>query len=319
MPEESKHRSSTPDTFIGFAILLAIVGLAQFYDSWIGHAFIAILSLMLMISALVTGAMLKGRIKKKQTSLFPLHKRVSIYFGAFILGTFLYGLLINMQHEESELTSVHGRIGFILLLIVILQLVTSLTIKDRARIGRAHKILGYALAPLMFLDVSWGLYNGVVVGSKSFVLMHSISGGLTALVLTWIIVEMLYLTEGGVARAKIASYIAAFLVTAGCWIVGGYNYLAAYGSQVKPIILAGPEPWAHSIVMEVKEHIFVFLPIIVFALSLTLAILDKDALLKDREARRAITITASLALFMVLLMFLMGAIISNAGNVGLEA
>ncbi|WP_348304674.1 hypothetical protein [Methanothrix sp.] len=48
--------------------------------------------------------------------------------------------------------------------------------------------------------------------------------------------------------------------------------------------------------MEVKEHIFIFLPII--ALSITLAILD---------------------LFMVLLMFLMGAIVSNAGNVRLEA
>ena len=272
-----------------------------------------------MISALVTGAMLKGRIKRKQTNLFPLHKKVGIYFSTFILGTFLYGLLIKMQHEEPVLTSVHGRLGLILLLIVIFQLIPSLIVKDRTRIRTPHKILGYSLAPLMFLEASWGLYNGVVVGSKSLVLMHSISGGLTALALAWIILEMLYLTEGGVVRAKIASYTAAFLVTAGCWVVGGYNYLTAYGSQVKPVILAGPEPWAHSIVMEVKEHIFVFLPIIVIALSLTLAILDKDALLKDPKARRAVAITASLALFMVLLMFLMGAIISNAGNVGLEA
>ena len=144
------------------------------------------------------------------------------------------------------------------------------------------------------------------------------SGGLTALALVWIILEILYPTNEGVVRTKIASYSAAFLVVAGCWIVGGYNYLTNYGSQVKPIILSGPEPWAHSIVMEVKEHIFIFLPIIVIALSLTLAIIDQDALLKDPKARRAIAITATLALFMVLLMFLMGAIVSNAGNVGLE-
>ncbi len=263
--------------------------------------------------------MLKERIKRTQTNLFPLHKKVAIYFSTFLLGTFLYGLLIKMQHEEPVLTSVHGSLGFFLLLIVIFQLIPSLTVRDRKSIRIPHKILGYALAPLMFLEASWGLYNGVVVGSKSLVLMHSISGGLTALALTWIIVEMLYLTEGGVPRAEIASYTAAFLTTAGCWVVGGYNYLTAYGSQVKSIILAGPEPWAHSIVMEVKEHIFVFLPIIVIALSLTLAILDKDVLMKDPEARRAVAITASLALFMVLLMFLMGAIISSAGNVGLEA
>jgi len=160
-----------------------------------------------------------------------------------------------------------------------------------------------------------GLYNYLVIGFKSLVLVHSISGGLAALVLIWIILEMLYLVEGGVFRARIAGYTAAFLVTAGCWIAGGYNYLTDYGSQVKPVILAGPEPWVHSIVMEVKEHIFIFLPLIVFALSLTVAVIDKDALLKDPRARRAITITASLALFMVLLMFLMGAIISNAGNI----
>lgn len=275
------------------------------------------LSLVLMISALVTGAMLKGRIKKKKnpTSLFPLHKKVGIYFGTFILGTLLYGLLIKLQYEVPVMTSVHGRLGFILLLIVTLQLVPSLMVKDRARIRRAHKILGYSLAPLMFLEASWGLYNYLVIGLKSLVLVHSISGGLAALVLIWIILEMLYLVEGGAVRAKIASYTAAFLVTAGCWISGGYNYLTDYGTQVKPVILAGPEPWVHSIVMEVKEHIFIFLPIIAFALSLTLSVLDRDALLKDLRARRAIIITASLALFMVLLMFLMGAVISNAGNI----
>ncbi len=272
-----------------------------------------------MISVLVTGAMLKGRIERNQTNLFPLHKKLGIYFSAFILGTFLYGLLIKIQHEEQVLTSVHGRLGLILLLIVILQLIPSLAVKDRTRIRVPHKILGYAFLPLMFLEASWGLYNGVVAGSKSIVLIHSISGSLTAIALAWIIVEMLYLTEGGVVRAKIASYAAAFLLTAGCWVAGGYNYLTAYGSQVKPIILAGPEPWAHSIVMEVKEHIFIFLPIIVIALSLTLSILDRDALLKDPQARRALAITASLALFMVLLMFLMGAIISDAGNVWPEA
>ena len=193
-PEESKHTSSKPDTYIGFAILLAIAGFAQIYDSWIGHAFIAILGLMLMISVLVTGAMLKGRIERNQTNLFPLHKKLGIYFSAFILGTFLYGLLIKIQHEEQVLTSVHGRLGLILLLIVILQLIPSLAVKDRTRIRVPHKILGYAFLPLMFLEASWGLYNGVVAGSKSIVLIHSISGSLTAIALAWIIVEMLYLT-----------------------------------------------------------------------------------------------------------------------------
>ena len=271
-----------------------------------------------MTYTLATGAMLKGRIKSKQANIFPLHKKAAIYYGTFILGTFLYGLLIEIEHEEPVLTSIHGRLGILLLLIVFFQIIPSLATKDRTKIRRLHKILGYALASLMFMEASWGLYNGVISGSKNLVLIHSTSGGLTVLALVWIILEILYPTKEGVARTKIVSYLAAFLVVVGSWIIGGYNYLTNYGSQVKPIILSGPEPWAHSIVMEVKEHIFIFLPILVIALSMTLAIIDQDVLLKDPNVRRAIAITAILALLMILLMFLMGAIVSNAGNVGLE-
>ena len=309
---------SKADAYKGSIIFLAIAGIAQLYVSWLGHAFIAIVGLILMVYTIATGAMLKGRIKRNQLNHFQLHKKAAIYFGALIFGTLLYGLLLKIHHEEPVLTSIHGKLGILILLIVISQIIPSLVIKDRTWIRKTHRILGYALAPLMLLEASWGLYNGVIAGSKVLVLIHSMSGGLVALALAWIILENLYPTNEGVVRDKIASYFAAFLAVAGCWIVGGYNYLANYGSQVKPIILAGPEPWAHSIVMEVKEHIFVFLPIIIIALSLTLAILDQDTLLKDPQARRAIAITASLALFMVLLMFLMGAIVSRAGNLRLE-
>ena len=156
-----------------------------------------------------------------------------------------------------------------------------------------HRILGYSLAPLIILDASLGLYSGVIVGTKNLVLVHSISGGLAVLALAWVIVEILYLTEKGVIRAKVASYLATLFIIAGCWIVGGYNYLTVYGAQVKPIILAGPEPWAHRILMGSKEHIFIFLPIIALSLCMTLSAINKDVLLKDWKSRRAITTIAS--------------------------
>lgn len=300
-------------------MLLAIGGIALAYERWVGHALIAIVSLVLMIYTLTTGAMLKGRIKKSSGNLFKFHKRSGIYFGAFILGSFIYGLWIRLQHGESILSSVHGKLGLIILLIIILQLVPSLVLKNRATYRRLHKIMGYTLAPILIIDAGWGLHNGVIGGTKSLILLHSVSGGLSALVLVWIIMETLYPTDRSLARARIASYLAAFLITAGCWIAGGYNYLTVYSSKVKSVILAGPHPWAHEVVMEAKEHIFVFLPIIAFALSVTLSTLDKDAFLDDAKFRRALTMTACLALFMVLLMFLMGAIISNAGHTVTEA
>ena len=85
--EESDRRPPISDIYIGLVFLLAIAGIALAYERWMGHALIAIISLMLMIYTLTTGAMLKGRIKKSSGNVFRLHRRGGIYFGAFILGS----------------------------------------------------------------------------------------------------------------------------------------------------------------------------------------------------------------------------------------
>ncbi len=273
---------------------------------------------MLLILALVEGTMLTGRIQKGGGNPFMLHGRAGIFLFALLLGTFFYGLWIRILHDEPLLRSIHGWLGLIIVIMAALQVLPSLTAKERTKLRPMHRLLGYSLAPLIVIEAAWGLYMGVTDGGKSLVLAHSLSGGLAALALIWIAVEMRYLTKEGVNRARIASYLASFFLIAGCWIVGGYNYRTAYGAEVRPVILAGPTPWAHLIVMEAKEHIFVFLPIIALALSLTLAILEESDLLKNQKSRRALAIVAYLALFMVLITFLMGAIISNAGKAGLE-
>ena len=184
------------------------------YEKWIGHALIAIISLVLMVYALTTGALLKRRIKKKsQGNVFKFHKSVGIYFGALILGSFIYGLWIRLQHGESILSSVHGKLGLIILLTVVLQIFPSLVFKNRARYRGLHKMIGYALAPILVIDAGWGLHNDVIGRTKSLVLMHSVSGDLAALALVWIIIEMLYPTDRSLARARIASYLTAFLIT----------------------------------------------------------------------------------------------------------
>lgn len=50
------------------------------------------------------------------------------------------------------------------------------------------------------------------------------------------------------------------------WIAGGYYYVVYYGTIVKPVIKSGVAPWVHNIVMETKEHIFLF----IIPLSLTI-------------------------------------------------
>jgi hypothetical protein len=315
---DNKGMASRLDIATVLALIVVISSIAltdQSEISWISHSLAGLAGMTLMVLAIALGAMLAQRIKRRRGNVPKLHKKTSIYFSSFILGAFFYELWMRLQHNEPLLQSVHGRLGLIIVLIIIFQLIPRLTIKGRAKLRGPHRILGYSLAPLIILDASLGLYSGVIIGTKSLVLIHSISGGLAVLALAWVIVEILYLTEKGVIRAKVASYLAALFIIAGCWVAGGYNYLTVYGAQVKPIILAGPEPWAHRILMESKEHIFIFLPIIALSLCMTLSAINKDVLLKDWKSRRAITTIASLALFMVLLMFLLGAFISNAGKI----
>lgn len=61
----------------------------------------------------------------------------------------------------------------------------------------------------------------------------------------------------------------------GSWITGGYYYVKFYGKAVKPIILSGKYPWAHTVITESKEHIFLILPFLSIAVFLLLWMLEK--------------------------------------------
>jgi len=301
---------------LAFFLALIVIGLTyNKSNAWVGHALAGIASLLLLIFAVSAGAMLARRIQLASRDVFSMHKKAGIYFTSFVFGSFFYALWVELSNNEPIMRSVHGRLGLAILIASALQVIPSLASKDRTRLKAAHKILGYSLAPMIFLEAVWGLYNGVVGEPKNLVLAHSASGGFAALALTWILVEVLYPTKRGLYRARIASYVSSVLIIAGCWIVGGYNYLTSYGSHVKPIIMAGPTPWAHEVAMEGKEHIFIFLPVIAVAISLILRFPDRDDLI-DSMSRRALTIMTTLALSLVLMMFILGAIISNAGSRG---
>jgi glycopeptide antibiotics resistance protein len=62
-----------------------------------------------------------------------------------------------------------------------------------------------------------------------------------------------------IKRAKLVALIGVVFLFLS-WFTGGYYYVNIYGNNVKPLIKEGPFPWAHSIVTETKEHVFLFLP-----------------------------------------------------------
>ncbi len=73
---------------------------------------------------------------------------------------------------------------------------------------------------------------------------------------------------------KILSFVGAVSFI-GSWVTGGYYYLKFYGKAVKPEILSGKYPWAHTIITESKEHIFLVLPFLSVAVFLALWLLEE--------------------------------------------
>jgi hypothetical protein len=149
------------------------------------------------------------------------------------------------------------------------------------------------------------------------ILIHATIAELGLFAFLWVLVELLDPTEARINRAKIAAFFGvACLITA--WFAGGFYYVEVYGSQIKPIIKGSDAKWVHSIVMEVKEHVFLFLPILA---TLTAALIHKydKELIHQREAKVSIILLAGLIVLLGFAIAGMGAIIASGYRFALEA
>lgn len=102
-----------------------------------------------------------------------------------------------------------------------------------------------------------------------------------------------------------------FLAIVLSWITGGLYYTDFYGKMVKPVILAGNYPWAHQFFTELKEHIFLFLPFLALAATLTIWLmgerLHNHPTLKSNTAK-----LVGVVVTIGSLMAVMGVVISGA-------
>ena len=94
--------------------------------------------------------------------------------------------------------------------------------------------------------------------------------------------------------------------------------MEVYGSFIKPAIKASEAKWVHSIVMEVKEHVFLFLPILALLIVALLHKFDKE-IIKNKDARVSIILLAGLVFLLGFSIAGMGAIISSGYRFALEA
>ncbi|MBV1788092.1 hypothetical protein KQ940_08490 [Marinobacterium sp. D7] len=108
--------------------------------------------------------------------------------------------------------------------------------------------------------------------SELILMAHPAFGVLAILAAVWVFAEAITNNATSRGRLRMMSLACAGLVWLS-YLVGGYWYVVYYAAD-KALIKAGPWPFAHGFVMEVKEHIFFsmlllssYLPIAVFSLT----------------------------------------------------
>lgn len=138
--------------------------------------------------------------------------------------------------------------------------------------------------------------------------IHAGLGELGGLAFLWVLVELLHASDSRKKRAQIVAWIGvgAFLLS---WIIGGYYYVKTYGPMIKPVIKSGPTPWAHSIITETKEHIFLFLPF----MAITIA-----ASIRHVKTYKPILLLATILILTTFSMAAMGFLISSGYREALE-
>lgn len=149
--------------------------------------------------------------------------------------------------------------------------------------------------------------------NELILMLHPTFGVLATMCAVWLFVESLHAKPDNRARIRTSAVMVAVLIWL-AYILGGYWYVVFYGGD-KALIKAGPWPFAHSFVMETKEHVFLmllllatFLPIAAFA-----------DLVKSASARGVVLSTSALVVLMSLAMEGAGAFISMGVKVALLA
>jgi len=98
------------------------------------------------------------------------------------------------------------------------------------------------------------------------------------------------------------------------WIAGGYYYVTYYGGLVKPGIKSGLAPWAHGIMMETKEHVFLF--IVPLAVTALLAVMLDQEEWERLGIKKAVMYIVAYTALLGLAIGAMGFIVSAAARWG---
>jgi len=173
----------------------------------------------------------------------------------------------------------------------------------------------FVFSTLSFLGVPVSVLaaNGEVVVSifRYALAAHVILGviGVMLLYMVW----MGLLKRAPRIKFLVWSSFAALVSILASWGSALAYYVHFYGENVKPVIKAGEYSWAHSLVTETKEHVFLVLPFLAFILFITL-FLRGDKLETEEGLKKGLVYVAGLAAIIGILITLAGVVISGAAR-----
>lgn len=144
----------------------------------------------------------------------------------------------------------------------------------------------------------------------TYLLISHVIIGIIAVMASYAVLMGLLKRKINLLRLRFSAVVA-FVSYFISWITAGTYYVVHYGESVKPIIKAGDYPWAHGVVTESKEHIFLFLPILSFIILLVL-FLSGDFLEENKKLKRALAFVAGITFFIGVAITLSGIIMSGA-------
>lgn len=143
---------------------------------------------------------------------------------------------------------------------------------------------------------------------QNFLILHVLSGLLGIVLFAVVLLGLM--KNASLKKLKITSLLGllAFLAS---WFYGGYYYVLYYGSKVKPLIKAGEYSWAHDVIMETKEHIFLFLPFLAAVIVLAIWLLG-DKVIQEQKIKKSVSALALSTVILGVIITLMGLAISGA-------
>ena len=147
--------------------------------------------------------------------------------------------------------------------------------------------------------------------NEIILMAHVLFGLGCMLAAVWLFVDVLHASAANLGRIRAISWgAAAFMWLA--FIGGGYWYVTFYKVD-KVIILKGPWPFAHNMIMETKEHLVIMLVL----LATYLPIVACNNLAASRDARRLMLWLTGIIAVTALTMDGEGGLIAMGVKVGL--